>query len=217
VIIASRIFANVLLLSACLVLFFWCSVEEAYAKTAFRLFGTIEFRAKKEKIPAWMEVLDKQARSDFFPAARKWRGSYADFKKKYNSLDNLKEQLHLVNMHWNQYPYVDDYNNVYKMEDYWAIPSEMVVNSGDCEDYAIAKFYTLKDLGFPTDKMRIVVVHEMIRDIAHAVLAVYVEDDILILDNLSNRVFSHSILKNYDPRFSLNEEWRWVHMRPKKK
>ncbi len=183
-----------------------------------KLFGTVEFRAAKDKIPAWISVLNKQAKSNFFPEGAKWRGSYQEFKNKYNSLNgDVKAQLSLVNQYWNQYPYREDIRNVYKKPDYWAIPDEMVKNSGDCEDYAIAKFYTLKDLGFPTDKMRIIVVFETIRGIAHAVLGVYVDDDVLILDNLSNRIFSHKVLSNYDPRFSINEEWRWVHMRPKKK
>lgn len=202
----------------CFVCIMGFSVEQTFANSVPKLFGTIEFKAKKEPITAWMKVLEKQKKSNFFDEGKKWRGSYTAFKAKYNSLaGDLKKQLSLVNLYWNQYPYREDINNVYKTEDYWAILDEMVKNSGDCEDYAIAKFYTLKDLGFPADKMRIVVVHEEIRNIAHAILAVYSDDDVLILDNLSNRIFSHSLLTNYDPRFSINEDWRWVHMRPKKK
>ncbi len=221
-IIQSRIRLLLLNFFLCLALVFGFNIEVAKAETKpkppIQLFGTVEFKAAKEKIPAWISVLDRQGKSNFFPSGAKWRGSYEAFKTKYKSLEgNLKDQLALVNMYWNQYPYREDIHNVYKTEDYWAVLDEMVANSGDCEDYAIAKFYTLKDLGFPTDKMRIVVVHEMIRNIAHAVLAVYIEGDIVILDNLSNKIFSHSILSNYDPRFSINESWRWVHMRPKSK
>ncbi len=201
-----------IVVSAC----FWFT-KSAYADNS-KLFGTIEFRAAMDKIPAWLSVLDKQSKSAFFPEGAKWRGSYQEFKNKYKSLEgDINAQLSLVNLYWNQYPYREDIHNVYKTEDYWAIPDEMVKNSGDCEDYSIAKYYTLKDLGFPPDKMRVVVVFETIRNIAHAVLAVYLDDDVLILDNLSNRVFSHTLLKNYDPRFSINEQWRWVHMKPKKK
>lgn len=190
------------------------------ALAAVNLFGTVEFRAPKDKIPAWISVLDKQKISQFFINKDKWRGSFDTFKAQYDALGaegKIMEQLSMVNLYWNQYPYREDIANVYKTEDYWASIDEMAKNSGDCEDYAIAKFYTLKALGFPTDNLRIVVVHEMIRNIAHAVLAVYIEDNVYILDNLSNRIFSHTILTNYDPRFSVNEEWRWVHMRPKEK
>ncbi len=199
-----------------LILFNFLYYKKAFADNS-KLFGTIEFKAAMDKIPSWLSILDKQSKSNFFPEGKKWRGSYQEFKDKYNSLaGDIKAQLTLVNLYWNQYPYREDIR-VYKTEDYWAIPDEMVKNSGDCEDYSIAKYYTLKDLGYPTDKMRIVVVLETIRNIAHAVLAVYTDDDVYILDNLSNRIFSHSVLKNYDPRFSINESWRWVHMRPKNK
>ena len=45
--------------------------------------------------------------------------------------------------------------------------------SGDCEDYAIAKFFALRQLGFGAEQMRIVILWDEIRGIGHAVLAVY--------------------------------------------
>ena len=54
--------------------------------------------------------------------------------------------------------------------------------SGDCEDYAIAKFFALRELGFANQELRIAVVYDNLRRIGHAVLAVYVEGDILIGD-----------------------------------
>ena len=87
--------------------------------------------------------------------------------------------------------------------------------SGDCEDYSIVKYYTLKALGVPVDDMRIVVVRETIRNIGHAVLAVYDGDDIYILDNLSEAVRPAQRIRNYVPQFSVNEKNRWVHVKPR--
>ena len=84
--------------------------------------------------------------------------------------------------------------------------------SGDCEDYAIAKYFALRALGFDRDALRIVVLKDRIRGIGHAVLAVYLADDILILDNLSDRIFSHLKYKHYVPQYSMNETARWAHV-----
>lgn len=192
------------------------NTKDAFADNK-RLFGTIEFRSDKSKIKTWVDVLDRQNASDFFKTGKKWRGSYTKFKQKFASLKGKpKAQLELVNNYWNQYPYREDIA-VYNMPDYWAIPEQFVRTSGDCEDYAIAKYYTLVDLGYSKDNMRLVIVYEPIRGFAHAILAVYLKNDIMILDNLTNMVYSHKQLKTYEPRYSINHKWRWVHMRPKQK
>ncbi len=46
-------------------------------------------------------------------------------------------------------------------------------NSGDCADYAIAKFFALRYLGYSNEEMRIAVVYDRMRRIGHAVLAIY--------------------------------------------
>src|SRR3546814_5921012 len=61
--------------------------------------------------------------------------------------------------------------------------------SGDCEDYAIAKFFVLRDLGYTGEQLRIVILMDRIRRVGHAVLAVYALGDILILDSLTDLIF----------------------------
>lgn len=197
-------------------LIIFSDVKEGFANNKY-LFGTIEFRADMSKIKTWVDILNRQGVSDFFESGAQWRGSYAQFRAKFISLQATpRAQLELVNSYWNQYPYRED-SAVYNMPDYWAIPEQFARNSGDCEDYAIAKYYTLRDLGYSEDNMRVVVVYEPIRGFAHAILAVYFENDIMILDNLSEIVYSHRQMKTYEPRYSLNHKWRWVHMKPKNK
>ncbi len=62
--------------------------------------------------------------------------------------------------------------------------------------------------------MRIVVLKDTLRNLDHAVTAVYLDGDAWILDNLSNAVLSHKRLSHYRPQFSVNEEYRWAHLTP---
>jgi len=70
-------------------------------------------------------------------------------------------------------------------------------------------------MGIEETQMRIVTVFDSIRSIGHAVLAFYLtDDDIIILDSLSDGLFKHSLYKHYIPQYSLNETTRWLHTAP---
>lgn len=183
--------------------------------TGLKLFGTVEFKGPIKNLPQWLSVLQRNKENPIFDVKKKL-GSvvWGDLKSKLEA-QSPKEKLQTVNRFWNQWPYRQD-PDVYKKQDYWAIPAEFLKNSGDCEDYAISKYFTLKEVGVPANQMRIVVLMETIRNIAHAVLVVYMDNDAFVLDNLSNNVLSHSRYRNYAPQFSVNEEFRWAHLQPKK-
>lgn len=99
-------------------------------------------------------------------------------------------QLEAVNFYINTIvPRHDEQN--YQQEDYWASRGEFLSKGGgDCEDYAIAKFYTLKDLGFDTQKMGLCVVKEQGKDFWHMVLFVFgkAKEEPLVLDNRNFKV-----------------------------
>ncbi len=128
----------------------------------------------------------------------------------------LLQQLTRVNRFFNQWPYRLDQAN-YGVRDYWATPAEFLQRSGDCEDYAIAKFYALKELNLPNTKMRIVAIRDAIRNIGHAILAVYAGNTVYILDNQTNMVLPHTKYRHYIPQCSVNEHYRWMHIPQKKK
>ena len=67
--------------------------------------------------------------------------------------------------------------DVWGVMDYWETPVEFFQKSGDCEDFAIAKYFALRDLGFPASQMRIVVLKDTLRNLDHAVTAVYLDGD----------------------------------------
>ena len=120
-----------------------------------------------------------------------------------------KEQLQAVNRFFNRWPYRSD-REVYGASEYWATPSEFMARSGDCEDYAIAKFFALRELGFSNDQLRIAIVYDRLRGIGHAVLAVNLDDDILILNNQTDTIASPSRYENFIPRYLVNETTLWT-------
>lgn len=124
----------------------------------------------------------------------------------------IDDQIAQINLQMNAARYIVDPIN-YGVSDYWATPKQFFVKNGDCEDYAITKYLSLRSLGFPKDQMRIVVLMDQNLRLAHAILAVYHKDDILILDNQINRVISHRRIKHYRPVYSLSENQWWSHQK----
>ena len=119
-------------------------------------------------------------------------------------------QLVAVNRYMNRKRYVLDPRN-YGVSDYWAAPGQFLGRDGDCEDYAIAKFMSLKALGFTNDDMRIVVLQDLNLGIAHAVLVVYLDGRALVLDNQIEDVVSAGSVRHYRPIYSINERHWWLH------
>jgi predicted transglutaminase-like cysteine proteinase len=122
-------------------------------------------------------------------------------------------QVHAVHRFVNGWEYRSDADN-YGRSDYWATPVEFFRRAGDCEDYVIAKYHSLRLLGLPPDQLRMVVVQDVVRDLPHAVLAVYLGEEVLILDNLSEQVLPQWQVANYVPYYSVNETARWAHTPP---
>lgn len=178
-----------------------------------KLFGTVEFRRPLSTLPGWLDVLERNAASPIFRPDRQFNRStsWAQLRQRAEG-KSPRELLRLVNSFWNSWPYREDQANWGK-QDYWAAPAQFLKKSGDCEDYAIVKYFTLKELGIAPDSMRIVILRDTIRNLAHAVLVVYLDDDAYVLDNLSNVVQPHTRLRNYSPQYSVNEHGRWTHIK----
>jgi predicted transglutaminase-like cysteine proteinase len=120
-----------------------------------------------------------------------------------------KEQLQAINRFFNRRPYKSD-REIYWVSEYWATPAEFMAHSGDCEDYAIAKFFALRELGFGNDELRIAVVYDRLRGKGHAVLAVYLDNGISILNNQTDTIAPPSRYENFVPRYLINETAFWT-------
>jgi predicted transglutaminase-like cysteine proteinase len=188
------------------------AVKAAYAPgTAALLFGTRELHSPNlTAFPKWRGTLDRVANElkncqDDGCNGGKWRDVIAALRGK-----NLMTQLSMLNREMNRKRYVIDPVN-WNLPDYWATPLQFLRKNGDCEDYAIAKYMALKDLGLSVDAMRIVVLQDLNLRIAHAVLAVYVEGNPYILDNQISTVVPASSIHHYQPVYSINENGWWLH------
>ena len=100
------------------------------------------------------------------------------------------------------------------LEDYWAKPLEFLASDGgDCEDFAIAKYYALRALGVPDEKLRIVYAtyRQGAFSGAHMVLAYYAtpDGDPLILDNINPDVLPGTRRVDLTPVFSFNTQGLW--------
>jgi predicted transglutaminase-like cysteine proteinase len=126
-----------------------------------------------------------------------------------------RELLEEVNRVLNRIAFVDD-DRHWGMEDYWATPAESVASNGaDCEDYTIAKYFMLKELGVPVARLRLTYVKSVKLNQAHMVLAYYARPDAepLVLDNLEDRVRPASQRTDLIPVYSFNDDEVWVELR----
>jgi len=143
-------------------------------------------------------------------------GSWCVLQRWRAYLDTLRnkspaEQISAINAYVNQVPYISDQRN-YHLIDYWATPRQFFSRGGDCEDYVIVKYLSLRALGWPRDKMRLAVVMDKLKRQAHAILVVYLDDRILILDNQNKRIVENTATRRYRPIYSINEKHWWYHI-----
>lgn len=134
-----------------------------------------------------------------------------------NSLTE-KQKLTEVNNFFNQFVYAQD-QKLWGKNDYWASPLEFVgAKGGDCEDYSIAKYYSLMELGIGEEQLRLVYVKAIKYDQFHMVLAYYPSRraNPLILDNLEYDIVPASRRKDLLPVYSFNAKHLWVMGKAKK-
>jgi predicted transglutaminase-like cysteine proteinase len=120
--------------------------------------------------------------------------------------------LKKVNRFFNMFRFIDDIK-LWGLKNYWATPVEFIgVNGGDCEDYSIAKYFTLLELGIPDEKMRITMVKAVNIDQYHMVLAYYATPGSipLILDNLDAEIKPANKRDDLIPVYSFNGAQLWL-------
>lgn len=119
------------------------------------------------------------------------------------------KQLEFVHKFVNRLDYITD-SELYGISDYWATQFQFYGNAGgDCEDYAITKFYALKLLGYDPERMRVVIVHDTNLNLDHAILVVERGGKQWVLDNNLDTVIESARLYHLLPYFALNESHWW--------
>lgn len=188
------------------------------AQARVALFGADERRSERiELFPQWTGALERyfverelaegscEATSFNRCHLREWRAFLDGIRGRSRA-----EQLRLVNDFHNSRRYIIDPVN-YQVPDYWASPREFFQNEGDCEDYAIAKYLSLRALGWSPSELRILVLQDENLGIGHAVLIVYTGGTAMVLDNQIDEVVDHRRIRHYRPIYSINERAWWVH------
>lgn len=173
-----------------------------------------------------------EKRSGNLKAFTKWSGMFKRFERSFNSgsdqgvISNFKTKLNgmqglplhkmatQVNSLVNQTRYIEDSRN-YGKTDYWATPVEFFRKGGDCEDFAIAKYTALRALGVPEERLRVLILQDLQKDIPHAVLIVYTDKGPMLLDNQIKQAVKVNQVSHYKPIFSINRDNWWLHSKPK--
>lgn len=123
-----------------------------------------------------------------------------------------EQKIRAVNAYINNSIAYNPDSMVWGRSDYWAAPGETFARGeGDCDDYAIAKFFALKMLGFKDNDMRIVILRDGRKNEIHAVLSLNYGGSNYILDNQSEYVVQDTQISYYTPIYSLSERGYWTH------
>ena len=175
------------------------------------LFGTIEHRSSNLiQFRKWTDVL-KRAKAE--QVAWSTNPHLVEWQRFLDSIQDKPrhEQIELVNDFANRVQYRRDYV-VWGRSDYWATPGEFFTHGGDCEDFVVVKYLSLRQLGFEVEDLRLVVVQDRKRNEAHAVLAVTDGGRRYILDNqIDEIVHEDYAARRYGAYYSINERNWWMH------
>lgn len=173
------------------------------------------FISEPKKVKGWLQlhpiVLEK-IEHKYGPAARQ---RFVDWQKLMAEGKSMAEQdkLREVNYFFNRNILFANDIVVWLKEDYWATPLELLCKgAGDCEDFAIAKYFTLLEVGVDESKLRITYVKALNLNLPHMVLTYYEnpQADPLVLDNLTSNISSATERTDLLPVYSFNGTSLWI-------
>ena len=156
------------------------------------------------------EVL-KKAEIKFGKAALDRLISWEELIRRDKNTTDL-QKLEKVNRFFNRMEFVNDFD-LWGVKDYWATPIQFVgKNAGDCEDFAIAKYFTLKAMGVAEEKLNITYVKALQYNMPHMVLTYYSRPgaEPVILDNLIDTIDQASKRTDLVPIFTFNGTGLWL-------
>lgn len=162
-------------------------------------------------LPQWKRVIEDYALIQSLPPSNRFKA----WNKFIASIENDQpiRQILKVNLWFNGYPYKQD-DWLYAKSDHWATPTEFLQTGGDCEDYAIIKYLTLRRLGFAAEAMKIVMVYDVFSGTDHAFLTIEHDGETYVLDNRDNLTVESHYVDRYKPHYAFNEQGLWTYDRP---
>jgi len=115
------------------------------------------------------------------------------------------QQLEAVNLAVNRFPYRDDFAN-WGRQDHWSPPQELFARGGDCEDFAIAKYLSLRALGYAADDLLLASFRDPVRRQVHLVLIVLLPEGTVVLDSETDVILPWRSLDGFRLLYALNED-----------
>jgi len=158
------------------------------------------------------EVLLEKIEAKYNKLARQRVASWQDLIQSSKELSD-EEKLEVVNTFFNSNIMFINDQALWGKEDYWATPLEALsIGAGDCEDYSIAKYFTLKELGVDEEKLRITYVKAVKLGQAHMVLTYFKDKRSipLVLDNIDADIKPANLRKDLVPVYSFNGRGLWL-------
>jgi len=119
---------------------------------------------------------------------------------------SIQKQLTEVNRFFNQFEYQEDKVH-WGEQDYWATPGEfLATHKGDCEDFVIAKYFALRKLGVPDERLYLTYVKALKQNVAHMVLSYFPTAASIpqVLDNYNPMIVSADKRTDLLPVYSFN-------------
>ena len=151
------------------------------------------------------------AEKNFGARARENLLAWQQFIRDDDSSKDL-ERLEKVNSFFNRLAFVSDAVH-WGQKDYWATPIEFLASGGgDCEDFALAKYFTLKLLGVAEEKLHLTYVKAVNLNQAHMVLTYYEKPGAvpLVLDNLLEAIEPATRRTDLLPVYTFNGSGLWL-------
>jgi len=190
----------------------------AHCQTMYSFETTEDFFAPAASWPAWQDTLERhysereairQCLSDAEACTRRLRGLRHVLLK--GAALRPEQQIRLVNRFINRQRYKDDrVTSRSGAGNQWETLTEFLNRGGDCEDFAVAKYFVLREFGVDAEDMRIVIGSEPQRATHHAMLAIRFDEGVWLLEN-DNTIHRNG---NQDINrfvYAINEKGIWDH------
>jgi len=158
--------------------------------------------------PTFFEDVQQRYGEDAVSRFTSWRDLIVE-----GSSESDWDRIHLANQFFNrQVGYRSDQEHWGK-NDYWATPVETLgTGAGDCEDYALAKYFTLRAMGVADDKLRLMYVRALSINEPHMVLVYFETPEAMpyVLDNMVNDIQLAQYRTDLRPIYSFNASGLWL-------
>jgi predicted transglutaminase-like cysteine proteinase len=167
------------------------------AASAVILISSPEFSIAK----IFIDKIEKE----YGPFAKRRAIALVEMMNGARDLDEMGK-MEAVNDFFNQTPYASD-KTTWGVSDYWATRLEFIgKDRGDCEDYVIAKYFTLKELGVSPKKLYMTYAKSLRFKTAHLVLTYYETPKSvpLVMDNYNFKILPATQRDDLVPIYSFS-------------